>query len=114
MIETFTKRVTKKSAGSTLETLEILWRDRDFAARLLGEHLMGNTCDADTWAAVNTPDEAWDPKNAHRPPMHWVQLKADWLKEGGLLAEKANKASRNVRIATGHEPIGKMVCRPAE
>lgn len=109
-----TKRITKKSAGRTLDTLEILWRVRDFAERQLSEHLRGETCDANTWAAVNLPNDAWDPANTHRPPMHWLQLKADWLEEAGLLAERANKACRDVRIATGHEPIGKMVCRPAE
>lgn len=106
-------RVTKKSMGRTLESLETLWYLRDLAHRRLSEHIQGLHLTADEWAAVNTPDEAWEIEDeSKRPSAEWKKFKDEWHEEAGQLAEIAWLSRRHVRIATGHEPIGKMVCRP--
>lgn len=109
IIETI--RVTK-AFGRKPGNLEMLWFLRDQAERRMAEHLSGEDCTPDQWAAVNTPDEAWNADNPHRPPAEWLTFKAQWFSEMETLAALAQVARRNVRIATGHEPIGKMVCRP--
>lgn len=104
-------RVTK-TFGRTLDNLEMLWFIRDQAERRLAEHMSGNSLSADEWAAVNTPDDAWKMEQVElRPKQSWKVIKDEWMAEGTFLAELAERARKNVRIATGHEPIGKMVCR---
>lgn len=105
-------RVTKKF-GKTLENLEMLWFLRDQAERRFWEHVDGKSVDATVWAAVNTPDEAWEIEDeSKRPPIEWKKLKDEWFEESAFLLALMKTAQRHVRIATGHEPIGKMVCRP--
>lgn len=106
-------RVTKKF-GRTLENLEMLWWFRDQAERRMAEHIAGKHMTADEWAAINTPDEAWEIKaeGYTPPPAKWREIKDEYFKEMEILAALAQTARRHVRIATGHEPIGKMVCRP--
>lgn len=107
---TETVRVTK-AFGRKPGNLELLWWLRDQAERRMAEHLSGEDCTPDQWAAVNTPDEAWSADNPHRPPTEWLTFKAQWFTEMEKLAALANVARRNVRIATGHEPIKNLVCR---
>lgn len=107
-----TVRVTK-AFGRKPGNLEMLWFLRDQAERRLSEHLRGEGMSADVFAAANTPDEAWEIEDVKmRPSQMWKIYKEAYFEEIALLAELANVARRNVRIATGHEPIGKMVCRP--
>ena len=104
-------RITMKF-GNTLENLEMLWFLRDQAERRLSAHLSGQELDPDEWAAVNTPDEAWDVSNPHRPPAEWLVFKNKWMAEGTELANLVKISHRNIRIATGHEPVKNLVCRP--
>lgn len=96
-----------KNFGRTLDNLELLWFIRDEAERRLSQHINGVHLSADEWAAVNTPDEAWETVAGKHgtPPEEWRKFKEDWFAEGRLLVDLARLAQRNVRIATGHEPV---------
>lgn len=111
MSSIFPVRVTQ-SFGRSLDNLEMLWFLRDQAERRLEEHLRGEGMSAEVYAAANTPEEAWEIEPAAlRAPAMWKIYKEAYVEEMAELAELAKIARRNVRIATGHEPIGKMVCR---
>jgi len=105
-----TVRVTRSAYGRTLETLEMLWFLRDQAERRLSDHANGVHLTAEEWDIVNIPDAVFaDPAAKINP--EWKKIKDEWFAEAELLAKLVTAARRNVRIATGHEPIGKMVCR---
>jgi len=104
-----TIRVTR-AFGRIPGNLEMIWFLRDQAERRLREHCDGVHLTADEWAAINTPDEAYNDPDMKINP-EWKKFKDEWFEEMGLLAALAMAARRHVRIATGHEPIGKMVCR---
>lgn len=104
-----TVRVTRKF-GRQPGNLEMLWFLRDMAERRLREHQAGVGLTPDEWTAINTPDEVYnDPASKINP--EWKKIKDEWFEETAILAALVMTARRNVRIATGHEPIGKLVCR---
>jgi len=107
-----TVRVTR-AFGREPGNLEMLWFLRDVAERHLSDHLTGVSLTAEEWAAVNTPDEAWETKaeGYTPPPVKWREIKDKYVEEMAILVELAKAARRNVRIATGHEKIKNMVCR---
>jgi hypothetical protein len=102
-------RITKSMAKEP-GVLETLWHMRGLADRRLFDHLDGVDCDPETWAAVNTPDEAWQIEDeSKRPSAVWKARKDEWFAAGAVLGELAAIARRNVRIATGHEPIRNLI-----
>jgi len=107
IIETI--RVTRKF-GRQAGNLEMLWFLRDQAERRLEEHNQGMNLTSEEWMIVNIPDETFNDPAAQINP-EWKKIKDEWFEELAILAELVMVARRHVRIATGHEPIGKMVCR---
>lgn len=104
-----TVRVTR-NFGRQPGNLEMLWFLRDQAERRLCEHINGTHLTPEEWAIINIPDEMFDNPAAKINP-EWKKFKDEWLEEMRQLATLVRASQRSVRIATGHEPIGKMVCR---
>src|SRR3546814_7635061 len=82
----------------------MLWFLRDQAERRFWDHVRGESVSGEVWAAVNTPDEAFEtPASATYtpPPAEWKTLKDEWEKEAAFLLELKKVAHRTVGESPG-------------
>jgi hypothetical protein len=93
--------------GRTIEGLEQVWADREWAETLLSNHFQGIGVDPDEYAAANTPEEALNVPGLL--PVGWADLRDKYIAHNSFLAELAGIARRDVRIATGHEKIKSLI-----
>jgi hypothetical protein len=102
-------RVTFAAAQADPEMLAQLREDVKWAQAEMAAHLVGEGVDPDKYAAANTLDEVFAIPGLM--PAGWKDLKSEYYQENSDWADLVKHAQRLVRVATGHEPIGKMVIR---